>query len=139
MHTPTLIKSFPVDAACAPFRVLAIGSGSGALKQATGPGDTLLAVADSLGSNAVNRVDAILDGVAQVEYGGAVAQGDYLTSDLNGKAVAATRHTHAENTAAAYTQNAATAAGEKSAVIGVALVSGVAGDIGSAKLNPALI
>ena len=66
--------------------------------------------------------DVHLYGVAEVEYGGNVARGDYLTSDATGRAIAA-----------------APAAGVNAAIIGQALVSGVAGDIGVTVLHPSRI
>ena len=68
------------------------------------------------------RVRLRIYGVSEVEYGGTVTQGDQLTSDANGKAVAA-----------------APAAGVNNRTIGIAAVSGVTGDIGSVTLYPGQI
>ena len=59
------------------------------------------------------------DDIADVVLGGAVTRGDLLTSDANGAAITATA-----------------AAGTNIRVIGIALVSGVAGDIIPVLLNP---
>ncbi|MBF0291136.1 MAG: DUF2190 family protein [Nitrospinae bacterium] len=135
MHTPILIKNFTSDSAIAPYRIVAIGAADGSVKQASVSTDALLGVTDSLGSNSANRVDVIQMGVVNVEYGGNVTRGDLLTADANGKAVKATAHTHTENTAGAYAQNATTAAGSMKEIIGRAMVSGVSGDIGSVQIN----
>lgn len=135
MHTPILIKNFIADAAITPYRIVAIGAADGSVKQAAAATDALIGVADSLGSNSSNRVDVIQMGVANVEYGGNVTRGDLLTADANGKAVKAPAHTHTENTAGTYTQNAATGAVTASEIIGRAMVSGVSGDIGSVQIN----
>lgn len=68
------------------------------------------------------RVRARLYGISEVEFGGTITQGELLTSDANGKAVAA-----------------APAAGVNNRVIGIAMVSGVDGDIGSVALFPGQI
>jgi hypothetical protein len=135
MHTPILTKSFAADAEITPYRIVAIGAADGSVKQATASTDALIGVTDSLGSNSANRVDVILMGVANVEYGGNVTRGDDLTADSNGKAVKATAHAHTENTAGTYTQNATSGAASAARIIGVAMVSGVSGDIGSAQIS----
>lgn len=58
----------------------------------------------------------VFSGIAEVEYGGNVTRGDLLTSDANGKAIATTT------------------AGNR--IIGIAMASGVSGDIGLALINP---
>ena len=78
-------------------------------------------------------------GIAEVVYGGAVTRGDLLTSDGAGKAVPAVRHTHPENAAAAYAQGADTGPATAGRAIGVAMVSGAAGDIGTVLIAPAAV
>lgn len=59
-------------------------------------------------------VDVIKSGVADVDYGGTIARGDYLTSDANGKAIVAT-------------------SGDN--IIGTAEKSGVSGDLGAVHIQ----
>jgi hypothetical protein len=107
-----LIKSFGAGAGITACRIVKHGSSDGVAVQAAAAADKLIGVADADAANGT-RVDVILTGTADVQFGGTVARGDLLTADAVGKAVVA-------------------AAGNR--VIGVALVSGVAGDIGEVLL-----
>lgn len=131
MNNPLLTKSLIAEGAAAPYRIIAHGTGDGKAKQATAATDALFGITGTLGAADGERVDVHVVGPVEVEYGGVVTRGDPLTSDANGKAIAVTRHTHTENTAAAYTQNATTGAGSDVRIIGFAAVSGALGDIGS--------
>ena len=137
MGKPTLIENFVAEATVSPYRIVKAGSTDDKVLQAAANTDALFGVSNNLGGDLGKRCDIITSGVADVEYGGAVTRGDFLTADANGEAISVTRHTHTENTAAAYTQNATTQAGSGVRVIGVARVSGVAGDIGSVQIAPA--
>ena len=64
----------------------------------------------------------VKSGIADVEFGGAVTRGAAVTSDANGKAVAA-----------------APAAGSNVRIIGFAEVSAVAGDIGPILVAPGVM
>lgn len=70
-------------------------------------------------SAAGDRIDIIHSGVAEVDYGGTITRGQLVTSDADGKAVAA-----------------APAAGVNNRVIGIAMLSGVDGDVGAVMLCP---
>jgi hypothetical protein len=132
-----LTKNFIAEAAVVKYRIVKFGTADGKVLQAAVDTDAMFGVSTEIDSAINKRCDVHVAGIAEVEYGGNVTRGDLLTSDANGKAVAATRHTHTENTAATYTQNAVTAAASAKRVIGTAMVSGVAGDIGSVQLGPA--
>lgn len=108
-----LARTYVADAAIAKCRIVKI-TGQKTCAQASAVSDVILGVADSLGAGTGETLDVILDGVATVEYGGNVAVGALLTTDANGKAV-----------------TAAPAAGTNNRVIGLALVAGVSGDLGS--------
>ncbi len=137
MHNPGLVKTFLADGAIAARRIVKAGSAAGEVAQATAVTEALIGVCVQPGGAADGgRCDICLSGVAEVDYGGNVAVGDFLTSDADGKAVAVTRHTHTENTAGSYTQNAATAAAAARRSIGMAMVAGVSGDVGSVLLIP---
>ena len=138
MHSPLLTRNFTADGAVAARRVVKLGGDDGKAAQADGSTGALVGVADELGAKDGGRIDVHLAGIVAVVYGGDVVRGDVLTSDADGKAVAAARHTHTENVAAAYTQDATTSAADEVHTAGVALVSGEAGDIGYALLAPGL-
>lgn len=63
------------------------------------------------------RFDVVMTHVAEVEYGAAVTRGQYLTSDAQGRAIPAIP-------------------GAGVRVIGMAMLSGVLGDIGSVWIQP---
>lgn len=135
--TPSLIKNFTAEAAVALYRIVKFGAADGKVLQAAAAGDAMFGVSIQPGGAAIDaRCDVAVAGIADVEYGGNVTRGDALTADANGKAVAATRHTHTENTAGAYAQNATTGAAAAVRTIGVAMVSGVSGDIGQVLIAP---
>jgi hypothetical protein len=123
MSNPLLIKSWNAEGAIAAFRIVKYGAADGGVLQATAVTEALLGVSGELAAAASgDRIDIVEAGIADVEYGGTVTRGGLLTSDANGKAVAA-----------------APAVGVNNAVIGRARVSGAAGDIGSVNLNPGQI
>lgn len=120
MPNPHLIKAFTAETAVSPCRIVKFGSADGAVVQGAAVTDLLIGVADSLGqSTAGDRIDVVLSGIADVEFGGNVTRGQLVTADSNGKAVAA-----------------APAAGVNNQVIGRALVSAASGDIGPILIAP---
>lgn len=114
MANPELTKSFVAEAAINPYRIVKFGTADGQVVQGAAATDSLIGVAASLGQATTvgDRVDVVLEGIALVEFGGAVTRGAQVTADANGKAVAA-----------------APVAGSNNRIIGVAMVSAVAGDI----------
>jgi hypothetical protein len=114
MRNEGLQKTLIAGGAVAKNRIVKFGSSDTAAVQAAAATDLLVGVSDNLGADAGEPFDVIVDGIALVEYGGNVTRGALLTADSDGKAVAA-----------------APAAAATARVIGVAMVSGVAGDIGS--------
>jgi len=119
MNNPMLTKSFVAGAAITKYRIVKFGADDDTVVQGAAATDSLIGVADALGAESGRRVDVIMAGAADVEYGGNVTRGALLTSDANGKAVAA-----------------APAAGSNVRIIGIAMAGGVAGDIGSVLLSP---
>lgn len=110
MRTHTLIKNFVSQAAIAPYRIVKFGTADSTVIQSANAADNSIGVANNLGASASGqRTDVVLAGIAEVEYGGNVTRGSFLTSNADGKAVAASTGNRA---------------------IGVAMVSGVSGDIG---------
>ncbi|WP_016949771.1 DUF2190 family protein [Anabaena sp. PCC 7108] len=99
------------EAAINPYRICKYGAADGGLLTASSANDKFVGISNNLGASASSqRTDVVRLGVAEVEYGGTIAAGDFLTSDTNGKAITTTVTTNR--------------------VIGVADISGVAGDIG---------
>lgn len=113
---PLLTKTYTASGAIPQHRIVKTGA-AGKVAQATASSDALYGVSDELGADDGERADVHLVGIANVEYGGVIAAGDPLTSDADGKAVAAG------------------AVGQTHRVIGTACVAGVAGDIGCVILD----
>ncbi len=118
MRNEGLAKTLIAGAAVAARRIVKFGSADTAVVQAAAATDLSIGVAD-LGAASGEYCDVIIDGIALVEYGGNVTRGQLLTADADGKAIAA-----------------APAGGANARVIGVAMLSGVSGDIGSVRLAP---
>lgn len=112
MRVEGLIINFTAGAEVKPYRIVKFGSSDKAAIQATAATEALIGISDQLGADAAgDPLDVIRSGLAEVEYGGNVTRGDWLTADSQGRAVATTT------------------AGDN--VIGRAEQSGVSGDIGS--------
>lgn len=116
--TPILTKAMKAEAAIAGYRIVKPGAADGAAVQATTTTEPLMGVADRLGAASGATVDVHMAGIAEVEFGGNVTRGDFLTADASGRAVAA-----------------APGAGVNVNVIGRAMVSGASGDIGSVMIS----
>jgi hypothetical protein len=100
------------------FTIAKFGADDDTLSLATGVGDDLVGIFQHTTENAGDEVRVRLGNISDVKFGGNVTRGDWLTSDANGRAVAA-----------------APATGVNNNVIGIALVSGVSGDIGPALIK----
>lgn len=128
MNNPGLAKTFHAAGAIAARRIVKFGATAGTIVQAVADADALIGVCAQPGGAASGaRVDAYLTGIVEVDYGATVAAGDMLTADADGKAVPVVRHTHDASNPATVKR-----------VIGMAMVSGSAGDIGSVLLRPSL-
>ncbi len=110
---PTLVKNFKAEAAINKFRIVKMGAADSQVLQGAAATDALVGVSTDIGAAINERCDVILGGEAEIEFGGNVTRGALLTSDASGRAV-----------------TAAPSAGNNNRIIGVALVSGVSGDIG---------
>lgn len=119
MAQTLLNRAYTAGGAIAAFRIVKLGSNDGEVVQAAAATDALVGVCESVGPASGERCDIVTVGVADVEFGGSVTRGALLTSDANGKAVAA-----------------APAAGVNNRIIGTALVSASSGDIGPMLLGP---
>ena len=118
MANPSLIKTFVAGADVAVRRIVKFGAADGAVVQGAAVSDALVGVSHSLAATSGGMVDVSLDGIVDVDFGGTITRGGAVTSDANGKAVAA-----------------APAAGTNNRIIGFAMVSGVSGDIGKVLLK----
>lgn len=119
MRNEGLAKTFYAGAAIAAYRIVKHGAADNGAVQAAAATDASIGVSDSLGAAVGEPCDAIIDGIATVEYGGNVARGDLLTADADGKAI-----------------KAAPAVGSNVRTIGVAMMSGVLGDLGAVRIAP---
>lgn len=119
MLSPVLTKAFNAGGTIPANRICKHGTADGVAVTAAAATDALLGVSTGIPATTGERVDLVVTGIADVEYGGNVSRGALLTSDAEGRAVVASP-----------------AAGANARVIGQAWVSGVLGDIGSVLLAP---
>jgi lipopolysaccharide export system protein LptA len=117
LSTPVLTRTYLTGGAITKRRIVKWGSADHTVVQATAATDSLIGVAAELDAASGERIDVHLSGVVEVEFGGNVTRGAQITADTSGKAVAA-----------------APAAGVNNGIIGIAMVSGVSGDIGTVLL-----
>jgi len=113
MSNVVVARNFKAEAAITAFTLVKHGTVDGNALIAAAVGDKIIGVSTDIAAAINERVDVILEGIADVLYGGTVARGDLLTTDGTGRAV-----------------TAAPAAGVNNSVIGRALIAGVVGDIG---------
>jgi hypothetical protein len=117
------VKTFIAAGTVGHRRLATFNANDGEIAQATGPTQRLAGVVDFPGGATVGqRVDVVLFGDAEVDFGGTVLPGAYITSDADGKAVAA-----------------APAAGVNNFLGGRALVNAVSGDIARTFINPGMM
>jgi len=112
MSNELLLKSYIAQGAIAKYRIVAFGSVDGTVVASSAATSLHIGVNAELDVASGERVDVIRAGLPLVEYGGAVTRGQPLTSDAQGRAVAA-----------------APAAGNNVRIVGYAEVSAVAGDV----------
>jgi hypothetical protein len=115
MRQDTLIKTYAADGVIAAFRIVVCGNTDDRASQATAATEMLMGISGELAVSNDERIDIVKAGIAAVEYGGFVLAGNWLTTDADGKAVAAS-------------------VGDN--VIGFAEMDGVSGDIGAVYILP---
>jgi hypothetical protein len=113
MSRSLLTTAFLATAAILGNRIVKYGANDGEAVQATANNEAFAGISDRVGADVGDTIDVKQAGFSPVEYGGAVTRGAYLTSDAQGRAIAA-----------------APGAGANMDVVGRATVSGVLGDIG---------
>jgi hypothetical protein len=120
MPNPGLTKSMIAEAAILPYRVLKFGAADGQVVQSSAAADAHVGVSDLGQDTAGARLDVIVDGIADITAGAALTRGALLTSDAQGRVIAATA-----------------AAGTNVRVIGVAMASaGAAGEVIPVAVSP---
>lgn len=123
MAKPVLTAAFIAESAVTRCRIVKPGTADGSVIQATAAAtDAQFGIVGALDGEAGKRVDIIVCGIAEVEFGGTVTRGALVCSDANGKAVAA-----------------GPTAGNNQRIIGVAMVSAAANDIGDCLLSPSIM
>lgn len=110
--TKAHIKGFATGAAVEANRIVKIGAADGTVIKGAAATDALLGVSDVVDTPSGGICDVIMGGVAEVKLGGTVARGARVTSDASGQGVAASP-----------------SAGTNNGVVGIALSSGVSGDL----------
>jgi hypothetical protein len=119
MASPTLIRSFTAGGTINPRRLVKFGSSDREVVQAAAATDLIVGVVISPEVRASgDRVDVALAGVVEVDMGGTVTRGVKVTSDANGKGVAA-----------------APAGGTNNHVVGFAMVTTASGDIAEVMIS----
>lgn len=73
----------------APYRFVKPGSKDGEMVQASSAADKVMGISHALGAKGGELLEVHFDGMPQVEYGDTVEWGDPVTSDSDGRAVAA--------------------------------------------------
>lgn len=104
------------------------GSAVGSFVQATAATDKILGILGDLDVVSGNIASVVVLGPTKAKLGGSVVAGDHLTATTAGALIAATRHTHTENTAGSYTQNATTGTAAVDNICAIALEDGASGD-----------
>lgn len=108
-----IVKSYTAGGAIPNRRFVKWGSADGQVVLATAATDAVIGVSDHPGGAASGeRVDIVRLGFTEIELGGTVTRGGFITTNASGQAVAA-----------------APAAGAVNSVVGRMDVSGVSGDV----------
>jgi prophage tail gpP-like protein len=123
MRNEGLVKTMIAGAAVAAHRLVKFdGTTAAQVIQATAASSVTIGVSDLGADAAADMLDVIIDGIATVEAGGTIAQGDPVTSDANGKAVVA-----------------APAATVTARIIGFAMEGAVSGDLFGVRIAPGYV
>ena len=116
-----LITPHTAEGALPAHRFATYGAAAGGAKTATA-GAKILGVTTLVAAASGEIADVVRDGIARIEYGGALAAGDPVASDADGKAVAV-----------------GATSGTNYHIGGYAEVAGAAGDLGSIRVLPGRI
>ncbi len=116
---PGLTKNYNAGGAISKRRFVKFGTDDRAVVQAAAATDSIIGVSTDVDTVIGEPTDVIHGGIALVQAGGAITRGQEVTSDANGKAVAATP-----------------AAGVNNRIAGIALQSAVLDDLFTVLLAP---
>lgn len=114
-----LAKSYNAGGALNANSIVKAGANDYDVLQAAAVTDKLLGVTTEIATVSADRGDVVLAGIADLKLGGTVTRGDRISSDASGNGV-----------------TAAPAAGTNNWIVGIALISGVSGDIIPVLVNP---
>jgi len=117
-----LTKSYNAEGAIGANRIVKVGGADYGILQAAAVGDKLIGITTEVDAASGERCDVVLNGIADLKLGGTVVRGDFITSDATGQGVAAAPSTGVNNR-----------------IVGVALISGVSGDIVPVLIGPGSI
>lgn len=114
-----LVKNYTANGTVEKRRIVKFGAAEGEAAQANG-NNAFLGVSGIRGAaTAGDRIDVYMDEIRDIEFGGTVAFGDWLTSDADGKAITAVFSGTIQRN-----------------VIGRAMTAGVDGSIGQVHVQP---
>lgn len=113
--TSILEKAMRADGAVAEYTIVKKGTAEDDAAKAVAATDKAFGIAQHAAADN-ERVNVMLMGISKVLYGGTVEQGDLLTSNATGAAIATVTASNR--------------------IIGVAMAGGVSGDIGAVLINP---
>lgn len=114
-----LEKSVKCTAAVAAFTLAKFGADDDTLSTGAAATDNVVGVFQHATTAANQEVRVMLSGISRVKLGGTVTRGDLIGSDASGQGV-----------------TVAPSAGTNNRVVGIAMASGVSGDIIPVLLNP---
>lgn len=113
-----LTKTLNAEGTIAAYTIVKVGANDHGALAASAVSDFIIGVTGSVSAVNGERVDVILGGIANVTYGGTIARGALVTTNASGQAV-----------------TAAPAAGVNNRILGIAMISGVANDLGAVLID----
>lgn len=119
MANNTLTKSLNAEGTIGANLLVKPGAADGGALVAAAATDKVIGITTEISVVALERVDVVLDGVADLKLGGTVTRGDLIMSDASGQGILA-----------------AAAGGSNVRIIGYTLASGVSGDLVPVMIAP---
>ena len=116
MSNPLLFKAYVAGGAINPYRIVRI-TGADTVEQAAAVLNTLIGVNTDLPIVSGERVEVMMQGIAWVEAGAAIAVGVPVTSDSSGRGIAAAPAAGANQRIIGFALDAAVAAGDQIRVL----------------------
>ena len=116
MSNPLLFKAYVAGGAINPYRIVRI-TGADTVEQAAAVLNTLIGVNTDLPIVSGERVEVMMQGIAWVEAGAAIAVGVPVTSDSSGRGIAAAPAAGANQRIIGFALEAAVAAGDQIRVL----------------------